>query len=75
MCPCCQSYDIQTIRTTKKDDSTLRECKCQSCNCIFYTEEEIKQVSIYNHIKRKAFRMPVREYVEKKLWDVRREIA
>ncbi len=75
MCPRCQDDDIVTIRTTKKDDCTMRECKCQNCNFVFYTEELIKQVSVFNHIKRKAFRMPVREYQDKKLWDVCREIS
>ena len=75
MCSRCQDDDIATIETTKKESLTSRVRKCRNCNFVFYTEEQIKFGSVFNHIKRKAFRMPVREYEEKKLWDVCREIS
>ena len=75
MCPRCQDDDISTIETTKKESVISRVRKCRNCNFIFYTEEQIKFVSVFNHIKRKAFRMPVREYQDKKLWDVCRELS
>lgn len=62
ICPRCQDDYRKIFQTQNYDNSISRSCICQNCNIIYYTEERIKFVRVYDETQKQNVKIAYSKY-------------